>query len=698
MNCHFIFCLHNHQPVGNFEHIFEWAHRDCYSKAIGILKDYPEFKFAIHHSGCLLEWLKEHHPEYINDIREMCERGQVEVLSGGFYEPIFSVISENDVKGQIKIMQDFCREEFGMTPRGFWTAERVWDPEIPRLVSDFDFYYTVLDDIHFRYAGIVADKIYGYYLTERLDKNLGVFPIDRFLRYSIPFKLPGETIEYFRSRIDTYRDSAFVYGDDGEKFGLWPETYQWVYEERWLRNFIEAILKEDWIKMTLPSDYFSSHPPLGRVYLTQGSYFELSEWALPAETALNLVNINKEIKAMGRESDFYPFLKGGVWNNFLIKYHESNAINKRAILLSREIDNFEKENQTDCSDIKRELYRGECNCAYWHGLFGGIYLGNLRNAIYEHILASERMLLERKGIKEISVIERDFWNEGSDQVLLRNENQAVIVVPSKGGMISEFTVYNAAFNLFNVMQRRYEAYHDTLKGIDEMSPDSGGTRSIHERVSVKEKGLEKYLVFDRSRRYSFKDILLKEIPAPDELMSGRAEIFDLGLLEYDCDIEKTSEFAALKLSCNAVYDNKELSISKRYVVENSTSGIKSQYSVSGSAGLYFGVEVNINLLAGHDEGRFFEIEGVDKENSFLDSMGRTDGIDQFSMIDRYNDLKIVFCSSRSMTLIRYPLYTVSQSDSGFEKNFQGTSLLMIFPLDSGEDNFNIEVNVDDGPA
>ena len=28
------------------------------------------------------------------------------------------------------------------------------------------------------------------------------------------------------------------------------------------------------------------------------------------------------------------------------------------------------------------LYRGQCNCAYWHGAFGGVYLPHLRNAIY----------------------------------------------------------------------------------------------------------------------------------------------------------------------------------------------------------------------------------------------------------------------------------------------------------------------------
>ena len=329
MSCNFIFCLHNHQPVGNFDHIFKWAFDDCYNKTIEILKEYPEFRFAVHHSGPLLEWIKYNSPEYLYNLKEMIEKGQVEIIGGGFYEPIFSVISENDIRGQIALMQNFCKKELGVFPKGFWTAERVWDPEIPYLVSGFDLDYTILDDIHFRYAGIEEEELFGYFITERLEKQIKVFPIDRFLRYSIPFRQPLETINYFKEKIERIGHAAFVYGDDGEKFGLWPDTYKWVFEEKWLRNFIEAVLKESWIKTTHPSEYIANNNPIGRVYLTQGSYFELSEWALPAKAAGELVKINNEIKSWNREKDFYPFIKGGVWNNFLIKYPESNSINKR---------------------------------------------------------------------------------------------------------------------------------------------------------------------------------------------------------------------------------------------------------------------------------------------------------------------------------------------------------------------------------
>lgn len=690
----FIFCLHNHQPVGNFDHIFKWAFQDSYNETIQILKEYPEFRFAVHHSGPLLEWIKEHTPEYLHTLKDMAVRGQLEIIGGGFYEPIFSILSHADIIGQIELMQDFCKNEFDVVPEGFWTAERVWDPEIPSLVSDFNLKYTILDDIHFRYAGIEENDLFGYFLTERLDKKLIVFPIDKFLRYSIPFKQPQETIDYFKKKTEITNNAAFVYGDDGEKFGLWPETHKLVFEEKWLRKFVEAILKEKWINMALPSEYIKNNPPKGRVYLTQGSYFELSEWALPSLSALKLININNEIKGWKRENDFYPFLKGGIWNNFLNKYHESNAINKRSILLSKEIDDYEKKYNVNCAEDKKELYKGECNCAYWHGLFGGIYLNNLRHALYEHILKAEKLLLDRKKNNTISILQKDYWNEGKEQVLIRNSRQSVIVIPYLGGTVSEFGVYNKSFNIFNVLSRRFEAYHDVLKNFNEDAQNNNGNnevKSIHDRIIVKEPGLKKYLVYDKSRRYSFKDIFLRKIPSPEDIMLNNADILECAELDYYYDIMRDQNGITTSLSRTLEFCNEKITIEKRLIVNDDSIGISADYKLSGGKG-YFGVELNINLLGGHDSDRYYEIPNIHGKELFLDTMGLYENITSFALVDKFSGFKINISSSEA-TLVTYPVYTVSQSDAGFEKNYQGSCLIVIYEINQNPMKFNISVQV-----
>ena len=98
----FIFGIHNHQPIGNFDFVFEETYNKSYLPFVEILEKFPSVKMAIHFTGILLDWLIENRPGLIGKIKKMVDRGQLEILTGGYYEPILSVIPENDRLGQIR--------------------------------------------------------------------------------------------------------------------------------------------------------------------------------------------------------------------------------------------------------------------------------------------------------------------------------------------------------------------------------------------------------------------------------------------------------------------------------------------------------------------------------------------------------------------------------------------------------------------
>src|SRR5688572_21645936 len=102
MPVRFVFGLHNHQPVGNFDGVFEQAYRDGYLPFIELIDQYPEIPVTLHTSGCLMEWLVERKPEYIDRIRRLVAGGRMELLGGAFYEPILSMIPRRDRVGQIR--------------------------------------------------------------------------------------------------------------------------------------------------------------------------------------------------------------------------------------------------------------------------------------------------------------------------------------------------------------------------------------------------------------------------------------------------------------------------------------------------------------------------------------------------------------------------------------------------------------------
>ena len=239
------FGVHNHQPVGNFEHVLHEATERSYRPFLERLERRPEVRLTTHWTGSLLEWVREHAASTFDLLGTLVARGQVELLTGGYFEPILAILPDHDKRGQIERLTAFIKAHFGVRPRGMWLAERVWEPHLPRSLREAGVEYVLVDDSHFALAGLDPDDLGGYFLTEEQGSVLAVFPISYRLRYLIPFREVDETLEYLAERRGTVPALTMV--DDGEKFGVWPETYAHVYERGWLDSFLDRLLATPWI-------------------------------------------------------------------------------------------------------------------------------------------------------------------------------------------------------------------------------------------------------------------------------------------------------------------------------------------------------------------------------------------------------------------------------------------------------------------
>ena len=119
--------LHNHQPVGNFGFVFEDNFRAAYEPLLAALERHPGVRIGLHYTGPLLEWFKASKPGVLAQLRTLVHRDQVEILGGGYYEPVLASLPELDRVGQLTRMADEVESLFGRRPRGAWLAERVWE-------------------------------------------------------------------------------------------------------------------------------------------------------------------------------------------------------------------------------------------------------------------------------------------------------------------------------------------------------------------------------------------------------------------------------------------------------------------------------------------------------------------------------------------------------------------------------------------
>jgi 4-alpha-glucanotransferase len=471
-----VFGLHLHQPVGNFDHVFEQHVRDVYRPILERLSERGFLPLVLHLSGPLLEWLEQHDTGYLDLLGKLVSDRKVELLLAGFYEPVLAALPRVDRVEQIQWMRDAVRRRFGVEGHGLWLTERVWEPELAADLADAGVRYALVDDRHFLVSGFASEQLHTPYWTESDGKRVALFPIDERLRYLIPFRPPEETAAYLLElRAAGHR--LAVLADDGEKFGGWPGTKEWVYERGWLDRFtatMNGLVEKGEVQLSTLSDALDTVPSGGIAYLPTASYREMEGWSLPPDAALRLIRLERDLGEARLAGPDGALIRGAHWRNFLVKYSESNRMHKKMMALS-----LLCRSRGDPPAARRAIGRAQCNDAYWHGVFGGLYLPHLREAIWGNLALAESEL--RRG-EALGVEVLDLDGDGHDEIWIHSDRFSALLSPRRGGALEEYTIFATGVNYANTLTRRREAYHDTAleQHAEAHAGEDGGAPSIHD--------------------------------------------------------------------------------------------------------------------------------------------------------------------------------------------------------------------------
>ena len=522
--------LHNHQPVGNFGWVIAETYDRAYLPMLDALDRHAGVNVALHYTGPLLSWLRVERPEFLERLAALVARGQVEIVGGGWYEPVLASLPERDRIAQLRRMADELEGQFGIRPQGAWLAERVWEPDLPTALVDGGYRWTILDDAHFRAAAIPEEALWGPYTTDDQGKVLIVYGTEQGLRYHIPFSPVGSVIGHLRDHATEGGDRVGTMGDDGEKFGAWPTTYEHCWTNGWVDQFFSALeANADWLQTVTPSRWLADHAPIGRVYLPTGSYAEMGEWALPADEALAYSKAVHEARDAGRPE--IRWLRGAIWRNFQVRYREINDLHKQMLRTSALVDAMPAGPVRDAA--LDHLLAGQSNDPYWHGLFGGIYLPDLRLANLANLIAAEDLAIGDDPPQ--SGIQTDLDLDGRPEVLLADAGQIIAVKPDEGGGIGRWDLRAARFALAAVLRRRPEAYHQRVRALDARAAAVAGAdaaeegdeiASIHDIVMSKQAGLSAHLRYDADERRSGLLRFFAPDATPDDIAAGSADLGD----------------------------------------------------------------------------------------------------------------------------------------------------------------------------
>ena len=486
------------------------------------------------------------------------------------------------------------------------------------------------------------------------------------MRYGIPFQVVEKSIEYFGSVAAAGGNPVLVMADDGEKFGLWPETYKHVYEDHWLENFLCALEhNSEWIETTTFGEYLDRFPPVDRVYLPTASYFEMSEWTLPAAAQEEFESVVKQFEHQPRVA---RFLKGGFWRNFLTKYPESNTIHKRMLEISNRIEKARADgvDQSKLTLACDALYAGQCNCAYWHGVFGGLYLPHLRTALYRELIAAG-VALDVVVKKKAGFRTADINCDGIDEIIYESKTQNLYFAPAAGGTLYEWDILGAKINLLNVLTRRPEAYHQRLREFLAHPPrDEQGIKTIHDIVKVKEQNLDQYLRYDWHRRVSLTDHFIHPSTKREDfkrVQYGEQGDFVLGSYDARC----TASSVVLSRTGTVWEHDRPCRIHLEKTVTPRNDGMKIAYVLENLD------DKEVALVFAPEYCYAFSF-GTDQDDALLNQQVA------WTRRDDHFKVRVDMGWSEPADMWVFPLETVSLSESGFERTYQGTVAAIIFRL------------------
>ncbi|QDT08638.1 alpha-amylase/4-alpha-glucanotransferase domain-containing protein [Planctomycetes bacterium K23_9] len=677
---HLCLVLHNHQPVGNFDGVFEQAYQDSYLPFLEVFEPYENLQISLHTSGPLMMWMAQRHPEYLDRVRMLVEAGRIEIVGGPQYEPIMTMLPPRDRVGQIQTYSDWLERNLGAAPMGMWTPERVWESSLTSDVVDAGIQYTVLDDFHFKAAGLQNEELTGYFVTEDNGRLLRIFPGSEHLRYTIPFRPAHETIDYCRQIAEQSPGAVLTFGDDGEKFGTWPDTQVHVYQNGWLRSFFDALSENaDWLKTTTLAEAIRNTAPAGKVYLPDCSYREMTEWSLPVQSQLTFDDVTHAMEDHQRWSDLKSFVRGGYWRNFKTKYEETNEMYARMMHVSRRLAEAEAAgvDPVALGEIRDHLYQGQCNCPYWHGAFGGIYLPHLRNAVFEHLITADTLLDQATGTDNGVMATADDYNfDGLQEVRMSNSKLCAWVAPGRGGRMYELDVRDISHNLLATLQRRPESYHQ--KVLAGPSSDDGDTAaSIHDRVVFKQADLDQRLHYDNYARKSLMDHFYDNDVSLEQVADGKAaERGDFVELTFETKLRRGADRVQVQMRRDGNAWGIPITLTKAVTMFADSEKLEVTYLLENlppSQPLHFAIEFNFAGLPSGANDRYF----TDVNGNQLGQLGQridlhdTTGL---SLSDRWLGIDVGMEIDRPSSIWAFPIETVSQSEAGFELVHQSVSV------------------------
>ncbi len=649
-----VWVVHFHQPLDNFPETFRrFLERVCHP-FLDALERHPRIRMGLHFSGGFLRYLEGEDPTLLEQIGRIVARNQAELLGGGFYEPILSMIPAPDAVAQLRKTATWFQERFQVAPRGAWLPESVWEPGFPELLSEAGYDYVLLEDRLLERAGLEPGELCHPFLTSHLSSTVSILPISSRLSVEIPFR-PLRDIHASLIQLCHRPDpQMLVLAQRAEAYGFWPSTFHRFYEEAVLEEWLAYLENQSQrLSMETPAEATSGRwPP---IFVSSSARTDLEGYALPAAASRSYFAVREDLGHRFDADRFFRFLHGGAWQEFFAKYSEANWMHNKMVAMSRRIRSLPGGESLPGYD---RLLAAQEHTPYWHALSGGLFANYLRDGVYRRLLQTEEEL--ERSSPPPPTEQSDLDADREPEVILRARTCRAVIDPDYGGSLVELAFLPSHYNVANTLRRHAKVYPD----LPPMEP-----------------------VEDWHRRHLFQDHF---VPGETSLSQFEKEAYiergDFVNLPYrivSLEAEGPLRRLLLEREGGIYLDQERRALRCRKLFElTEPDALRVQYTIANESELpielLFVCEVNYTFLSPEGPRRFVAL-GEDRLPSGL--LFERPALSSWALVDETRSLRWEWAlPDGPATLWHHPVYTIDYANGRFEQNYQGSALGIVWPL------------------
>jgi len=616
-------CIYHTKPPGTTIEDLEYALYHCYRPLLTYLYTREKIKIGLHFSGTIYEWLENSYPEINMLISDLIKRDQVELLSGGYYDPPFCFIPAKDRGTQIEKLNTYIRKRFGKKPSGALIAEQNWQSNMVTTFNSGDISYVISFDPDESSKEKRNDRWYEPYTMLDSGKQIDIIPASLQASSMIPESTPDDAAAKITDLMKATESetvtllisadrliSSFLLADIGSMID-------------YLDRFFSLLEQHDF-SLRLPG-----------TLCTRGMKrldFLKSGWYHPDRIDIS-------------SADFHEVLK---------LYPESFYAYCRMYYLQRLIAGV-KGDKSRKKFADQEVLKGESSRFFWPGVCGGIYRNVLRKKQHAHFIEAEKTTRER-GVFVTSLNNYDFDYDGNEEYIYRGKNISAMI-DRKGASVGSLDYLVTSWN-----------YQDTFTG------------NPRDDCLIKITGYPNGM-----RQHSFQDLFFLYPTSSIEEKYSLYTCCNLEKKLYDLAYyNKESKEAGF--SCETAFELKlhsyQFHIEKNYRFKSNS--VEVEYTITNllhqRVSVYFCSEINLSFPC--DGADFLDISSIDA--SKVVPMGNSPSLSDvryLSLYDITNNTQVGIYTKQRFSVMNSSCYTTINTPYGEEEIYQHSLVRPFWKLD-----------------